>query len=132
VTEYQARVEQVLKGPALANVVVTVVGGHVSFPEGTTAIITSSMPAPVHGERYVFFLVPSEYQIVDDGPDAGVHARAWAPQHLSLGVFLLGPSGVVRPRARADHPLAKAFTGMSHADFLAAIERLASKRRKPS
>lgn len=123
VTDYVVRIEQVLKGPALAEVTVSVVGGRVSFPNGTTATLTSSMIAPIKGERYVFFLMPSRYPASDQQRTAA-RGQLWSLQHMSLGLFHLHPEKGVVPRARVGHPLRKSYEGIVEADFIRVIQRL--------
>lgn len=123
VTDYVVRVEQVLKGRATAEITVSVVGGRVSFSNGTTATLTSSMIPPTPGERYLFFLVPSTYP-VSARQLAAARGQLWELQHMSLSIFFLHPEKGVVPRAHVGHPLRQTYEGMVETDFIRLIQRL--------
>jgi len=86
------------------------------------AVETSTMPAPVNGERYALFLRPTFYPVTPAQRQASV-GPIYTLQHLALGVFQLD-AGRVQPRARPDHPLRKAVDNMSEQEFIALINRI--------
>src|SRR5262245_9610433 len=106
VTDYRIQVERELKGDPGRRITVSVPGGRVSFPDGSMATLTSTMRAPLNGERYLLFLVPSWFP-ASPGEQQAADGPIYVPQHLSLSVYLLDPSGRLMPRGRADHPLQK-------------------------
>lgn len=122
VTDYRVAVETTLKGREAREITVSILGGRVSFEDGTTATVTSTMPAPVNGERYALFLRPMFYPVTPAQRQASV-GPIYTLQHLALGVFQLD-AGRVQPRARPDHPLRKAVDNMSEQEFIALINRI--------
>jgi hypothetical protein len=126
VSDYRIQVERVLKGDPGRRITVSVPGGRVSFPDGSMATLTSTMRAPLNGERYLLFLVPSWFPAspselqAADGP-------IYAPQHLSLSVYLLDPSGRMMPRGRLGHPLQKEMAKKTEGDIIQEIARLVGR-----
>lgn len=123
VTDYRIAVERVLKGDPADVITVSMPGGLVSFEDGSAATLTSTMPAPRHGERYLLFLRPSWF------PASAAQSRAaagplFAPQHLALSVYYLDSQNRVIPRARPGHPLQQELGRVFEADVVVAIVKL--------
>jgi hypothetical protein len=128
VTDYRIAVEESLKGPPVPEITVSILGGRVTFEDGTTATITSTMRAPVNGEQYVLFLVPTFYP-VSPAQRQAAKGPIYTLQHLALGAFLLDSDHRVQPRAQSPrHPLRRAFDGMPEANFIALIKRTVGKQ----
>jgi hypothetical protein len=127
VTDYRVAVEASLKGPEVREITVSILGGRVSFEDGTTATITSTMRAPVNGERYVLFLGPTFYS-VSPAQRQAARGPIYTPQHLAFGVFQLDSDHRVQPKASPRHPLRQAFGGMPESDFIALIKRMVGKK----
>jgi hypothetical protein len=104
VTDYKVAVERVLKGDRARRITVSVPGGRVSFPDGSMATLTSTMRTPLNGERYLLFLVPSWFPPAP-GEKEAAGGPIYAPQHLSLSMYLMDPGGRVMPRGKRGHPL---------------------------
>jgi hypothetical protein len=123
VTDYGIAVERVLKGDGARHITVSVPGGRVSFPDGSMATLTSTMRAPLNGERYLLFLVPSWFPASPSEQQAA-GGPIYAPQHLSLSMYLMDPGGRVMPRGRLGHPLQKEMGKKTEASIVQEIARL--------
>jgi hypothetical protein len=123
VTDYLVAVERVLKGDAVSVITVSMPGGRVSFEDGSTATLTSTMRAPLNGERYLLFLRLSWFA-VSETQERAANGPIYAPQHLSLGVYYLDQQNRVIPRARPGHPLQKELGRRAEAAVLGETLRL--------
>lgn len=128
VTDYVIAVDRVLKGDAAQLITVSMPGGRVTFENGNTATLTSTMRAPLNGERYLLFLRPSWFSATDRQKQAA-GGPIYAPQHLSLSVYYLDPDKGVIPGARPGHPLQKELSGRDEADVVRAVARLTGARQ---
>jgi hypothetical protein len=122
VTDYSVAVEASLKGPAVREITVSILGGRVAFEDGTTATLISTMRAPVNGERYVLFLGPTFYAVTPAQRQAA-KGPIYTPSHLALGVFELDSDLRIQPKAAPRHPLRHAYGGMAESEFIAVIKR---------
>jgi hypothetical protein len=127
VTDYRVAVERVLKGHPADFITVSILGGRVSFEDGSSATLTSTMPAPRDGERYLLFLRPSWYP-ASDAQRLAAAGPIYAPQHLALSVYHLDSRNRVISRARPDHPLQQALGGIPEAEVIDAIVTLTGAR----
>lgn len=127
VTDYRIAVQRILKGDAPRLITVSIPGGRVSFEDGSTATITSTMRAPQNGERYLLFLRPSWFPASPQQMEAAA-GPIYAPQHLSLSVYLLDPTQGVIPEARPGHPLRKELGRRAEANAISEIVRLTGRR----
>jgi hypothetical protein len=126
VTDHLVAVERVLKGDATRRITVSVPGGRVTFPDGSMATLTSTMRPPVNGERYLLFLVPSWFPTSPAERQAAA-GPIYAPQHLSLSVYLLDPNRRVQPRGRIDHPLQREMAAKTEENLVQEILRLTGR-----
>jgi hypothetical protein len=127
VTDYRIAVERVLKGDPARRITVSVPGGRVSFPDGSMATLTSTMRAPLNGERYLLFLVPSWFPASPKEQQAA-GGPIYAPQHLSLSVYLIDPGGRVMPRGKLGHPLQKEMGKKAEAGMVQEVARLVGRQ----
>lgn len=109
-THFTLHVTEVLKGALTpsesrdGNVVVSVLGGRVSFPNGNWAELDLRGAAmPVDNARYVFFLKRID-ESAFQGPEAvDVPPAQFWPSFAQQGTFQLDSQGLVRPAARSIH-----------------------------
>lgn len=117
VTDFQVRVEDVLKGAALAGGHITVrePGGLVQFDDGTSAEVRlpEYWRSPAAGKSYTFFLKQK----------GAVYMLFAGPQ----GLFELSPAGRVLPQARTEDALTQKYTGKRSADFFEEIRQAAQQ-----
>ena len=99
-TEHQVRVEQTLKGTAEPGHVltVTVIGGKVTFEDGTTAEIRTPDLGPINtGKTYVFFLTERQNASADNfGLTGG-----------GQGLFEIASDSTIEPRGEKVDPVQK-------------------------
>jgi hypothetical protein len=102
-TEYRVRVEELLMGDASRKdrdtVIISMLGGRVSFPDGSHAQQTvRNVNVPLDGRKYLFFLIGIP-DVSKAGPSAiEVPAADFWPLRGSYGVFELPEDGSgVRP-----------------------------------
>jgi hypothetical protein len=127
VTDYKIAVERVMKGHTPNRITVSLPGGRVSFPDGSMATLTSTMRPPSTGERYLLFLVPSWFP-VSPSEQLAAGGPIYAPQHLSLSVYLIDPSQRVKPRGRLDHLLQKEMATKTEENIIQEIQRLTGRQ----
>lgn len=125
-TGYSVVIERVLKGDhrrAGDDVMVSVKGGRVGFPDGSYAHInTPDLLLPMNGERYVLFLEPARYGI---GPDQHQAARGavFVPRLETIGIYLVDANQRVRPRGPQSDPIRRAVSGKTLDQFVALIKQ---------
>jgi len=133
-TDYEVAIERTLKGSVKPGdrITMSVLGGRVGFPGGSWAQVdTPGMTPPFNNQNFVLFLEPSHF---DPSPEerAASHGPIYMPAFMSLGMYLID-GGVVNPKARPSHPLAKAYGGKSETvlenDVLDIVEK-AGRRDK--
>jgi hypothetical protein len=127
-TDYRVAVERALKGHAKPGeqMTMSVLGGRVAFPGGSWAQIdTPGMVPPLDNQSFILFLEPSDF-----GPSGEERAAAqgtiYMPAFASIGMYRID-GGVINPKTRPDHPLAKAYRGQAESalvnDVLDIIEK---------
>jgi hypothetical protein len=128
-TEYKVRVEQSLKGDVSRSgrdtVTISMLGGRVSFPDGTHAqqTVRNTNP-PLDGRKYLFFLtgIPEASKT---GPNAIEIAEAdYWPLRGSYGVFELPEDGSgVRPVHTRGNGPSQEYKGVYPESMLLDLER---------
>lgn len=138
-TEYTVRVTELLKGDVSRQgrdtVTISVLGGRVSFPEGTQAqqTVRNTNP-PIDGRRYLFFLIdiPSDAKT---GPKAvEVSDADFWPLRGSYGFFELPDNGSgVKPghrRPTGGGP-SQEYTGVYSESFLLDVRQEIASQTRP-
>jgi len=120
ITDYDVRVEQVLKGGVQQGSTVNVImhGGRVEFPDGTSAEIKPSTQLMGKNRTYILFLTES-------GEGRGAFELSRIPQ----GYFALSPDGgrIEYDAVRQNDPLIQKYKDQSAQTLLANIRAAARK-----
>lgn len=117
VTDFQVRVQDVLKGDAApgGRIVVREPGGVIQFEDGTSAEVR--MPdywkSPTAGKSYTFFLRQK----------GAVYMLFGGPQ----GLFEISDAGSILPQTRAEDLLTRRYDGKRSADFIEEVRQSAQR-----
>ncbi len=118
-TTYTIVPEAILKGSATGNIVVSALGGTITFPDGTSAqILTPETQATKVGSRYCFFLKAG-----NDGEKEFTNGEE--------SIFaLMGTNGVVQSAASQSsgpHPVVDEIKGMAPIAFITRVQALVAQ-----
>ena len=131
VTDYQVKIERALMGQIRegAEISVSVPGGRVSFPDGSTGhIYMPGAPPPANGQRFVFFLSRLRHAATGE-QRAAAKGPMFSPALKTLGMFRLSSDRGVVPLAPPKHPLKLAFSRNAEADFVSKVSAAVSSSK---
>jgi hypothetical protein len=123
-TNYDVIVQEVLKGDVQpgSTIKVALVGGRVTFPDGTTAeVVTPSFEKMINGRTYLLYL--SQYKV-----RSPMYDLTGGPQGM---IDLPGDGAKVKSHGRDTDPVKNEVKDMDAETFLKEVRRLAKKWPQP-